>query len=715
VHQKKKDFMMNEYAKIIHKELNLSENQVISTIKLLDEGATVPFISRYRKEMTGSLDEVEVADIKSLYLKYREIDARRAAILKSIEEQGALTDELRQKIEATWSKNELEDLYLPYKPKRKTRATKARELGLEPLATELYKQQHNNVEPLARKFLTDLVTSEEDALQGARDIMAEWINEDLTVRERLRGLFERTAVLSTSLIKDKEAEAAKYKDYFEFDKPLKKMLSHQTLAIRRAEAEGFLRVDISPDEEETMFRLNKLLIKSTNQAAEQVEMAIKDAYKRLLKPSLETDFRLLSKELADKEAILVFTENLRQLLLASPLGEQRTLALDPGFRTGCKVVCLDKNGELLENSTIYPHPPQNNVSEAAKTIKHLVEKHQIQAISIGNGTAGRETEQFVRDLKLTTINTFVVSEAGASIYSASQVARDEFPDHDVTVRGAISIGRRLMDPLAELVKIDPKSIGVGQYQHDVDQKQLQESLDDTVVRAVNHVGVNLNTASKHLLTYVSGLGPALAQSIVNYRTEIGAFKTRDQLKKVPRLGAKAYEQCAGFLRIRNAENPLDASAVHPERYALVGKMAKDLGCTVNELVGKSELTKKIELKQYVSDEVGLPTLKDILKELDKPGLDPREPIQSFSFDPNIRAFSDVTEGLVLPGIVSNITAFGAFVDIGIKDSGLLHKSQIANKYVENPADYLKLGQQLVVKVIGIDTERKRIQLSLNFS
>lgn len=707
--------MMNEYAKIIHKELNLSENQVINTIKLLDEGATVPFISRYRKEMTGSLDEVEVADIKSLYLKYREIDARRAAILKSIEEQGALTDELRQKIEATWSKNELEDLYLPYKPKRKTRATKARELGLEPLAIELYKQQHNNVEPLARKFLTDLVTSEEDALQGARDIMAEWINEDLTVRERLRGLFERTAVLSTSLIKDKEADGAKYKDYFEFDKPLKKMLSHQTLAIRRAEAEGFLRVDISPDEEETMFRLNKLLIKSTNQAAEQVEMAIKDAYKRLLKPSLETDFRLLSKELADKEAILVFTENLRQLLLASPLGEQRTLALDPGFRTGCKVVCLDKNGELLENSTIYPHPPQNNVSEAAKTIKHLVEKHQIQAISIGNGTAGRETEQFVRDLKLTNVNTFVVSEAGASIYSASQVARDEFPDHDVTVRGAISIGRRLMDPLAELVKIDPKSIGVGQYQHDVDQKQLQESLDDTVVRAVNHVGVNLNTASKHLLTYVSGLGPALAQSIVNYRTEIGAFKTRDQLKKVPRLGAKAYEQCAGFLRIRNAENPLDASAVHPERYALVGKMAKDLGCTVNELVGKSELTKKIELKQYVSDEVGLPTLKDILKELDKPGLDPREPIQSFSFDPNIRAFSDVTEGLVLPGIVSNITAFGAFVDIGIKDSGLLHKSQIANKYVENPADYLKLGQQLVVKVIGIDTERKRIQLSLNFS
>ena len=707
--------MMNEYAKIIHKELNISENQVISTIKLLDEGATIPFISRYRKEMTGSLDEVEVADIKSLYLKYREIDARRAAILKSIEEQGALTDELRQKIEATWSKNELEDLYLPYKPKRKTRATKARELGLEPLAIELYKQQHNNVEPLARKFLTDLVTSEEDALQGARDIMAEWINEDLTVRERLRGLFERTAVLSTSLIKDKEADGAKYKDYFEFDKPLKKMLSHQTLAIRRAEAEGFLRVDISPDEEETMFRLNKLLIKSTNQAAEQVEMAIKDAYKRLLKPSLETDFRLLSKELADKEAILVFTENLRQLLLASPLGEQRTLALDPGFRTGCKVVCLDKNGELLENSTIYPHPPQNNVSEAAKTIKHLVEKHQIQAISIGNGTAGRETEQFVRDLKLTNVNTFVVSEAGASIYSASQVARDEFPDHDVTVRGAISIGRRLMDPLAELVKIDPKSIGVGQYQHDVDQKQLQESLDDTVVRAVNHVGVNLNTASKHLLTYVSGLGPALAQSIVNYRTEIGAFKTRDQLKKVPRLGAKAYEQCAGFLRIRNAENPLDASAVHPERYALVGKMAKDLGCTVNELVGKSELTKKIELKQYVSEEVGLPTLKDILKELDKPGLDPREPIQSFSFDPNIRAFSDVTEGLVLPGIVSNITAFGAFVDIGIKDSGLLHKSQIANKYVENPADYLKLGQQLVVKVIGIDTERKRIQLSLNFS
>ena len=706
---------MNEYAKIIHKELNISENQVISTIKLLDEGATIPFISRYRKEMTGSLDEVEVADIKSLYLKYREIDARRAAILKSIEEQGALTDELRQKIEATWSKNELEDLYLPYKPKRKTRATKARELGLEPLAIELYKQQHNNVEPLARKFLTDLVTSEEDALQGARDIMAEWINEDLTVRERLRGLFERTAVLSTSLIKDKEADGAKYKDYFEFDKPLKKMLSHQTLAIRRAEAEGFLRVDISPDEEETMFRLNKLLIKSTNQAAEQVEMAIKDAYKRLLKPSLETDFRLLSKELADKEAILVFTENLRQLLLASPLGEQRTLALDPGFRTGCKVVCLDKNGELLENSTIYPHPPQNNVSEAAKTIKHLVEKHQIQAISIGNGTAGRETEQFVRDLKLTNVNTFVVSEAGASIYSASQVARDEFPDHDVTVRGAISIGRRLMDPLAELVKIDPKSIGVGQYQHDVDQKQLQESLDDTVVRAVNHVGVNLNTASKHLLTYVSGLGPALAQSIVNYRTEIGAFKTRDQLKKVPRLGAKAYEQCAGFLRIRNAENPLDASAVHPERYALVGKMAKDLGCTVNELVGKSELTKKIELKQYVSEEVGLPTLKDILKELDKPGLDPREPIQSFSFDPNIRAFSDVTEGLVLPGIVSNITAFGAFVDIGIKDSGLLHKSQIANKYVENPADYLKLGQQLVVKVIGIDTERKRIQLSLNFS
>lgn len=702
------------YSKAIAALLNLREAQVEKTLELLAEGATLPFIARYRKEMTGSLDEVEIAAIKSHAERLADLDKRRETILKAIEEQGKLTPELRKEIEQAETMTQLEDLYLPYKVKRKTRASKARELGLEPLADILMAQRSINFELAVGKFLTDQVLTLNDALQGARDIIAERVNEDAQAREKVRFLFGKEAILTATLIKGKEAEGDKYRDYFEFSKALKSVTSHQLLAIRRAENEGILRVDISPDEENVLYNLDKIYLSANNECTEQVGLAIKDAYKRLLQPSIETEFRLTSKEKADDEAINIFTNNLRQLLLAAPLGEKRVLALDPGYRTGCKLICLDENGKLLHNGVIYPHTT-GDVSVAVKTMQHCVKMYGSQAIAIGNGTASRETEEFVRKIDFgTKLQIFVVSENGASIYSASDTAREEFPDHDVTVRGAISIGRRLMDPLAELVKIDPKSIGVGQYQHDVEQRKLQTGLDTTVESCVNAVGVNLNTASRHLLTYVSGLGPALASSIVAYRDANGAFKSRKELKKVPRLGDKAFEQCAGFLRIRDAANPLDASAVHPERYELVERMAKDLGCKVTDLMTKADLRKQINLKNYVSEQVGLPTLNDIMKELEKPGLDPREQLTEFSFDDRIRSIDDVYEGMVLPGIVTNLTAFGAFVDIGIKENGLIHKSQIANRWVESPSDVLKLQQQLTVKVLAVERDRGRVQLTLKF-
>lgn len=707
---------MEEFSQMIAAELKLPAHRITNTLKLLQGGATIPFISRYRKEATGGLDEVQIGDIQTRYEKLCELSKRKETVLSTIEEQGKLTPELKARISACWNATELEDIYLPFKPKRKTRAEAARAKGLEPLALLLMMQKENNLAAKVRNFVKGEVKDEEDALKGARDILAEQISEDERSRNLMRNQFQRQALIQSKVVKGKEAEetSAKYRDYFDFCEPLKKCSSHRLLALRRGESEGVLKVTIFPEDEDMCNeRLQRLFVRANNECAHQVEEALTDAYKRLLKPAIETEFAALSKEKADEEAIRVFAENLRQLLLTPPLGQKRVMGIDPGFRTGCKVVCLDAQGTLLHNEAIYPHPPKSEYAQAARKIVKLVEQYKIEAIAIGNGTASRETEQFVTSQRYDReVQVFVVSEDGASIYSASKTAREEFPDYDVTVRGAVSIGRRLMDPLAELVKIDAKSIGVGQYQHDVDQTKLKASLDQTVESCVNLVGVNVNTASKHLLTYVSGLGPTLAQNIVDYRTENGPFESRRQLLKVPRMGAKAYEQCAGFLRIPQAKNPLDNSAVHPESYPIVEQMAKDLNCTVADLIKDKELRSQIDLKKYVTDTVGLPTLTDILQELDKPGRDPRQKIQVFEFDKNVRTLDDLQEGMELPGIVTNITNFGCFVDIGIKENGLVHVSQLADRFVSNPADVVRIHQHVRVKVMSIDHERKRIQLTM---
>ncbi|MDD2570788.1 MAG: Tex family protein [Bacteroidales bacterium] len=706
---------MNEgHINQIASGLNLDAWQVRNTLHLFGEGATIPFVSRYRKEKTGSLDEVQLMEIKKQSDRLQELDARRQTILDTITEQGKLTADLEKSILNAISMTELEDLYLPYKPKRKTRGSKAREKGLEPLAEMIMQQRSVNPAVLAENYVNEEVAGVEEALGGARDIIAEWINEDQRVRNAVRRVYERNAFVKSKLIKGKEEEGAKYADYFEFHEPLKRCPSHRLLALFRGEREGFLRVSVEPEEELALERINERVLRNNSACAEQVQTAAKDAYKRLLGPSIETEYRNLFKEKADDEAIRVFADNLQQLLLMPPLGEKSILAIDPGFRTGCKVVCLDKQGNLVHNETIYPHPPQRETSQAAKKIKSLVDAYKIEAIAIGNGTASRETEYFIRNYVRfeTDVQVYVVSENGASIYSASDVGREEFPDYDVTVRGSVSIGRRLMDPLAELVKIDPKSIGVGQYQHDVDQKRLQESLDQVVVSCVNKVGVQVNTASRHLLTYVSGLGPALARNITDYIHENGPVKSRQELLKVPRLGCKAFEQAAGFLRIRGGEHPLDNSAVHPESYDVVEQMARDLGCSVNDLITDPAQRSAIKLEKYVTSETGLPTLKDILQELSKPGRDPRGRIKIFEFSQDVHQLEDVKAGMVLPGIVTNITRFGAFVDIGVKQDGLVHVSQLADKYVSDPSQVVKLHQHVKVKVLEVDLVRKRIQLSM---
>ncbi|WP_159517178.1 Tex family protein [Sunxiuqinia indica] len=688
-------------------------NQVENTIKLLDEGATVPFISRYRKEMTGSLDEVQIGDIKDEKARLEELIKRKETILKTIDEQDLLTPELKDRIDNCFDATELEDIYLPYKPKRKTKASVAREKGLEPLAKIIMKQQERDIESRANAFVNDEVDSADDALAGARDIIAEWVNENEKARNMVRRAFELGATIRSKLVKGKELEGEKYRDYFDWEEPLRRCPSHRLLAMRRGEHEGFLRISIAPNEEELLERLNRFFVRSQNDCGEQIQLAVKDSYKRLLSSAIETEFAQASRLKADQDAIQVFAENLRQLLLAAPLGQKRVLAVDPGYRTGCKVVCLDEQGNLLHNETIYPHKPQEQTKQAARKITSLVGAYQIEAVAIGNGTASRETEHFIKKLRYDRdIKVFVVSEDGASVYSASKVAREEFPSYDVTVRGSVSIGRRLMDPLAELVKIDPKSIGVGQYQHDVDQKLLKNSLDAVVESAVNSVGVNVNTASKHLLTYISGLGPQLAQNVVDYRKENGAFNSRKELMKVPRMGAKAFEQAAGFLRISDAKNPLDNTAVHPESYHVVKQMAKDLNCSVAELITTEEKQKEIVLEKYISESVGLPTLKDIQKELAKPGRDPRKNIKVFEFAPGIYKMEDLQEGMVLPGIVTNITKFGAFVDVGVKQDGLVHISQLANRFVSDPNEVVKLHEHVKVKVTEVDIARKRIQLSL---
>ena len=705
--------MTTNFYRMIADTLGTSEKQVSQTLKLLQDGATIPFISRYRKEATGGLDEVQIEAIRTQHEKLNETAKRKETILGTIREQGKLTPELQKRIEESWDTTELEDIYLPYKPKRKTRAEAARQKGLEPLATLLMLQREPHPEERAAGYVKGDVKNVEDALKGARDIIAEQVSEDEQARNSVRNSFARQGTLTAKVVKGKEEEAAKYRDYFDCNEPLKRCSSHRLLAIRRAEAEGLLKVSISPDDEACVERLERRFVRSNNASGQQVAEAVQDAYKRLLKPSIETEFAAQSKERADEEAIKVFAANLRQLLLASPLGQKRVMGIDPGFRTGCKVVCLDAQGNLLHNENIYPHPPVNKPKEALAKLQKMFEAYQIDAVAIGNGTASRETEEFLRQQHFNRdVQVFVVSEQGASIYSASKIARDEFPDYDVTVRGAVSIGRRLMDPLAELVKIDPKSIGVGQYQHDVDQTKLKKSLDQTVENCVNLVGVNLNTASSHLLTYISGLGPQLAQNIVNYRAENGAFTSRKELMKVPRMGAKAFEQCAGFLRIPHAKNPLDNTAVHPESYVLVEQMAKDLGCTVPELIANKELRLKIQPERYLSPTVGMPTLKDILQELEKPGRDPRGPIKIFEFDKNVRTINDLREGMELPGIVGNITNFGAFVDIGIKENGLIHLSQLADRFISDPNEVVSIHQHVRVKILSIDTERKRIQLTM---
>lgn len=699
---------------LIAQQAGVSDKQARNTIALFEEGATVPFIARYRKEATGGLDEVQIGNVREAWQKQQEVEKRREAILKSIEEQGKLTPELKKKIEGVFSMTELEDLYLPYKQKRKTRATIATEKGLEPLAKLIFEGKERDPEGRAVTFLNDQVANAGDALQGARDIIAEWINENQEARTKVRYTFQRGAIITSKVKKKKEEEGAKYRDYFEFSEPLAKIPSHRLLALRRGEEEGILSVDISPDEDAALEALDRLFMFGTEACKDQLELAIGDSYKRLLKPSIETEFANLSKEKADVAAIQVFTENLRQLLLASPLGQKTVLAIDPGYRTGCKVVVLDGQGNLIADHVIYPF---DKPSDAGARLSELIRKFKVEAIAVGNGTAGRETEDFVKKLldgsgQSTEIGLFMVSEQGASIYSASEVAREEFPDKDVTVRGSISIGRRLMDPLAELVKIDPKSIGVGQYQHDVDQNSLRNALDVVVESCVNSVGVNLNTSSKHLLRYVSGLGPALAQNIVDFRAKNGNFKSRQQLLKVPRLGAKAFEQAAGFLRIENGANPLDNSAVHPERYGLVEQMAKDAGATVKDLMQKPDVRRQVKIEKYVSAAVGLPTLKDILAELEKPSRDPRAEMKKFEFDSSVRKPEDLKVGMILPGIVTNITAFGAFVDVGVKQDGLVHVSQMADKFVKDPNEVVKLQQQVTVKVTEVDLSRKRIALSM---
>lgn len=700
-------------AEIIAKQLGLREKQVEATINLLTSGATIPFISRYRKEATGGLNEVQVAQVKEQNDKLEELVHRREYIITTIEEQGKLTDELKKRIETCWDATLLEDMYLPYKPKRKTRAEVARKKGLEPLADLLLLQPFKQPEAAAKAFVKGEVADTDEALQGARDIIAERVNENERSRQTVRRSFECTGMIRSKVVKGKEAEAGKFRDYFDWSEPLKRCTSHRLLAMRRGEAEGYLRVSISPsDDDDCISRVERGYVKAGTPAAAQVGMAVADAYKRLLKPSIETEFAGASKGKADEEAIHVFANNLKQLLLAAPLGQKRIMGIDPGFRTGCKVVCLDAQGNLLHNETIFPHQPQNQYARAGFKLHSLVEQYKIEAIAIGNGTAGRETEELVKSLHLKDVEVFLVSEDGASVYSASKLAREEFPDYDVTVRGAVSIGRRLADPLAELVKIDPKAIGVGQYQHDVDQTELKKSLDLTVESCVNTVGVNLNTASKHLLTYVSGLGPALAQNIVDYRAANGAFASRRALLKVPRLGAKAYEQCAGFLRIPGAKNPLDNTAVHPERYALVEQMAKDAGCDVPTLIASAEARAKVDLKRYCTNEVGLPTLTDIMNELAKPGRDPRGKAKVFSFADNLHSLDDLREGMEVPGVVTNITKFGCFVDMGIKVKGLVHISHMADHYVKDPAEVVHIQQQVMVKVLDIDEERGRVALQL---
>ena len=716
----------NSFARLIAQQLNLQERAVDNTLALLDEGCTIPFISRYRKERTGGLDEVQIAAISTQYERFKEIQKRKETVLKTIAEQDKLTPELEKRITDCWDATELEDIYLPYKPKRRTRAQVAREQGLEPLAKSLLLQRERDPERAAEKFVKGDVKDAEMAIKGAQDIIAEMVSEDERNRQQLRGAFRRQAFITSKVVKAKADtdEAAKYSDYFDWEEPLKRCSSHRLLAMRRGEGEGILRISISPDDDECIDRLQRHYVYGNTPCGKLVAEAVEDGYKRLLKPSIETEFAALSKEKADDEAIRVFAENLRQLLLGAPLGQKRVMGIDPGFRTGCKVVCLDAQGNLLHHEAIFPHPPVNKRMESAMAIQKMLKKYQIEAISIGNGTASRETNDFLRDVlagrydvspsrhegEMTQI--FTVSEDGASVYSASKIARDEFPEEDVTVRGAVSIGRRLMDPLAELVKIDPKSIGVGQYQHDVDQTKLKNALDLTVESCVNNVGVNLNTASQHLLMYVSGLGPTLAKNIVDYRKENGAFTSRAQLKKVPRLGPAAFQQCAGFLRIPGAKNPLDNSAVHPESYDIVEQMAKDQACAVIDLITNKEKRVAIDIKRYVTNEVGIPTLTDILKELEKPGRDPREQIEEFEFDPRVSTVDDLIEGMELPGIVTNITNFGAFVDIGVHQDGLVHISQMANRRIAHPTDVVKLHQHIRVRVIEVDRRRNRISLSM---
>jgi protein Tex len=707
--------MEAKYVQRIGEKLGLTLKQINNVHDMHSEGATIPFMARYRKEATGNLDEVAIANIVEEISYFKELDKRKETVLKTIEEQGKLTPELKKRIDDCYSTTELEDIYLPYKPKRKTRATQAIEKGLEPLAKLLFEQSAINPEEEATKFIKEDVKDTKEALQGARDVIAEWISEAEQARNKVRQLFTESSVVSSKVVTTKkdEEEAQKYRDYFEFSEPLSQSPSHRILAIRRGEKEGYLMMDISIEKTVAVEDLERIFITASNPASAEVKKAIEDSYNRLLKSSIENEFRLLSKNKADEEAIHVFTENLRQLLLASPLGSKRVLALDPGYRTGCKLVCLDAQGNLLYNTTIYPHPPQNNWQESVAELKHLVSKHNIEAVGIGNGTAGRETEQLVRSIDFgKAVSIFQVNESGASIYSASEVAREEFPDHDVTVRGAVSIGRRLLDPLSELVKIDPKSIGVGQYQHDVNQVKLKQALDRVVESAVNFVGVDVNTASKHLLQYVSGISATLANNIVQHRAQNGPFKSREELKKVPMMGPKSFEQCAGFLRIPGAANPLDNSSVHPERYGLVEQMAKDVQASLEELIKKAELRKAINKRSYITEIVGEFTIDDILKELEKPGRDPRGPIEEFQFDANIKSIEDVKPGMQVPGIVTNITAFGAFVDIGVKQDGLVHVSQLSNKYITDPNEVVKLNQKVMVTVTEVDVARKRIGLTM---
>ena len=723
---------MNTFAKIIAARLNLPEQSVGNTLALLELGCTIPFIARYRKERTGALNEVQIAAISEQHERLKEIGKRKETVVKTISELGKMTPELERRINDCWDATELEDIYLPFRPKRRTRAQVAREQGLEPLATLLYLQREQQPMQAARRFVSGDVIDADMALRGAQDIIAEMVSEDERSRNMLRSMFRREAVISSKVVKAKKDtdEAQKFSDYFDWQEPLQRCTSHRLLAMRRSEEEGILRVSIGADDEECLSRLRHLHVRGGGMCSRLVGEAVDDSYKRLLRPAIENEFAAASKERADDEAIQVFAENLRQLLLSAPLGQKRVMGIDPGFRTGCKVVCLDAQGNLLHHEAIFPHPPVNHYMQAKMHVLSMLRKYRIEAIAIGNGTASRETNTFVQDtvgemeanggsgksgaegVDLARPQVFTVSEDGASIYSASKVAREEFPDEDVTVRGAVSIGRRLMDPLAELVKIDPKSIGVGQYQHDVDQGKLKRSLDQTVMSCVNTVGVNLNTASQHLLMYVSGLGPALAKNIVDYRREHGAFTSRAQLKKVPRLGPSAYEQCAGFLRIPGAKNPLDNSAVHPESYGLVEQMAADMGCTVGALVGNKERLKEIDIKRYAREDVGLLTLADIVKELEKPGLDPREQIEVFEFDPNVHSIEDLSEGMVLPGIVTNITNFGAFVDVGVHQDGLVHISQLADRYVSDPNQVVKLHQHVLVRVKEVDLRRKRISLTM---